>query len=882
VPVSAVRRTGGEDDVTARPPLARSVLLFAVCLVSSLALSQLTQGLLRDSRLYTSVWWPLAGVGVAVLARLPRRERWVASAGLGIGLLPTHLSGSYPVLTALGLVVANIGESVLIAALLRQRFPHGVALDSPTRAVGFTVCATVGVTVGATVFTASHLGLGDGGLISLWTGYFRSHVLGLLLVSPLFLVSSDGRGLGAQLRDRRHNLEWGAQFVAVGLVTTAVFEIDQTVVPTFVCAAPLVWGGLRLGPVRAMGSLMLMAVIATTGSLRGGGPIVQDGAEAQTMAIQIVVGSATVCVLFIVLAAAEKSALLRGSRLREQDLAAAERLSGLGSALWDPGTGETRWSEGMYAQLGLPPEVPPSAETYLEAIHPDDRWVMKTTLARVPDAGAPPTMEYRLQRPDGSERIMVNRSRGELGPDGRVLRLRAIVMDVTETRRAEAALQQAHDELTSVLDAVQDVAIVRVDPRTLLITFFSKGAEMMLGWRSEQVVGVHGPTLYLAATDLERMMAEAGVDDPRMALMATGEQIVRTGQGTQRWRCVRKGGKEFEAQISLTGIIGPDGEVESFVAVIVDLTPVLRAEAELQESEDRFRLSFDLAPTAMAIVALDGDPGRIVRANPALCRFTGGSEEDLIGRLLSDLMTPAHAEAAATDLAELLASGQDAATAERAFHRPDGGELWGRLSTAVVRPGDGRAPYLITMIEDITARMQLTERLRHEASHDPLTGLPNRQVLRCRLEDALTDGAAAGAVAVLYVDLDGFKGVNDGLGHAVGDELLVKVAERISACVRLSDVVARLGGDEFAVLLPRVDDLPTARAIGERIVAELAEPFAIDDVRCRIGASIGIALSTPEDADQGSAMAPVLLNAADEAMYEAKRSGKGRVEVSSR
>ena len=882
MPVSAVRRTGGEDEVTARVPLTRQTLLFAVCFAASFALSQLTLRLLRDPALYTATWWPLAGVGVAVLARLRRREWWVASAGLAAGLFLTSLLDSYPIPAALGLVVANLGETVLIAALLRRRFPHGVVLDSPARAASFTFCSTVGVIVGASIFTINHPRLGVTGPWPLWSGFFTGHVIGLLLVSPLFLVATSARSLTALARDRRPNLEWAVQFVAVGAVAGGVFGIHQSVVPTFVCIVPLVWGGLRLGPLRAMGSLMLMAVIVTIGTLHGRGPLVQDTAGARTLAIQIVLGSATVCVLFIVLAAVEKSALLRLSRLREQDLVVAERISGLGSSLWDPATGETRWSEGMYAQLGLPPEVPPSAERYLAAVHPDDRRVLESVLARMPRAGVLPEMEYRLRQPDGSERIMINRSRLELEPHGRARRLRAIVMDVTAARQAEAALRRAHQDLTGVVDAVKDVAIIGVDPRTLLITFFGKGAELMLGWRSEQVVGIHGPELYLARADLDRIMAEAGVDDLRAALIMTGERLVRDGSGYLRWRCVRQGGAEFEAQISLSGIIGPDGAVESFVAVIVDLTPVLRAEAELQESQDRFRLSFDLAPIAMAIVTLDDEPGRILRANPAMARFAGHLEADLVGRRLADLMPPAHAEASDANLRALRAGDQNSATAERAFHHPDGGELWGQLSAVVVRPADGRAPYLITMIEDITARMQLTERLRHEASHDPLTGLPNRQVLRRRLEDALNDGPAVGPIAVLYVDLDGFKAVNDGLGHAVGDELLVQVADRIAGCVRSSDVVARLGGDEFAVLLPRVGDLATAQAIGERIVAELAVPFAIDDTRCRIGASVGIALSIPEDAEEATEAVPVLLNAADAAMYQAKRAGKGRVRVSPR
>ncbi|HEY0533798.1 MAG TPA: GGDEF domain-containing protein [Actinoplanes sp.] len=167
---------------------------------------------------------------------------------------------------------------------------------------------------------------------------------------------------------------------------------------------------------------------------------------------------------------------------------------------------------------------------------------------------------------------------------------------------------------------------------------------------------------------------------------------------------------------------------------------------------------------------------------------------------------------------------------------------------------------------DVSETRAFQERLAHEAQHDALTGLPNRR----RMQDALDSALRQDTVAVLFVDLDGFKPVNDAHGHEAGDELLRQVAQRLSACVREQDVLARVGGDEFVVLMPGVLGWEDAESMAARIRRAVEQPFLIDGGEVLIGASVGLHVGAPaEDPDE-------VLRAADHAMYTEKKSGRGR------
>jgi diguanylate cyclase (GGDEF)-like protein len=201
--------------------------------------------------------------------------------------------------------------------------------------------------------------------------------------------------------------------------------------------------------------------------------------------------------------------------------------------------------------------------------------------------------------------------------------------------------------------------------------------------------------------------------------------------------------------------------------------------------------------------------------------------------------------------------------------------VWASLSVSLVRDAEGEPLYFVSQIQDVTERKALEEQLHHQAFHDPLTGLPNRALFMDRLEHALTRANRRGTkVAVLFMDLDNFKVINDSLGHKAGDQLLIAVAERLKACLRPEDTAARLGGDEFTILVEDVAGVGDVARIAGRIADILQPPFALGEQEVFATASIGVALNGPAQGQLAD-----LLRHADLAMYRAKRRGKARYEV---
>ncbi len=257
----------------------------------------------------------------------------------------------------------------------------------------------------------------------------------------------------------------------------------------------------------------------------------------------------------------------------------------------------------------------------------------------------------------------------------------------------------------------------------------------------------------------------------------------------------------------------------------------------LHATETRFRAVFEGAAIGIGIADLEGN---ILQVNGALSRMFGLTEQALLGRNVTDWTHPDDAPQTWRLYEELVSGEREHYHVEKAFHRPDGTVLWTNLTVSLLRDADGEPQYQLALMEDTTERRLLNLRLRYEATHDALTGLPNRTFFFERLEKALA-ARPGRRFGLCYLDLDGFKTVNDSLGHAAGDRLLVEVADRLQSCATApGEMVARLGGDEFVALTTGPDTRRTVDELAGRIMNALLAPISIDGRELTVRGSIGI------------------------------------------
>jgi diguanylate cyclase (GGDEF)-like protein/PAS domain S-box-containing protein len=288
---------------------------------------------------------------------------------------------------------------------------------------------------------------------------------------------------------------------------------------------------------------------------------------------------------------------------------------------------------------------------------------------------------------------------------------------------------------------------------------------------------------------------------------------------------------------------------------------------------DRFRSAFDYAAIGMALVSTEG---RWLQVNRSLCQILGYAEDEL---LLTDFLSVTHPDdlpTALSNIGQLLKGKVQASQMEKRYIHKSGHEVWVHWSVSLVRDQYSKSVHLIFQIQDITDRKLAEQQLHHDAFHDALTGLPNRALFMDHLKLAIARSrrAASTRFAVLYLDLDRFKVINDSLGHTIGDQLLVGIADRLKKNLRPGDTVARLGGDEFTVLIEDITDEGESIQVAERVQKELSIPFNLSGREVFTTVSMGIAPSAT-----GYERAEDILRDADTAMYRAKSLGKARYEI---
>jgi len=419
-------------------------------------------------------------------------------------------------------------------------------------------------------------------------------------------------------------------------------------------------------------------------------------------------------------------------------------------------------------------------------------------------------------------------------------------------------LRQSEERFRSLVQNSSD--IITVVDETGMLRYASPAVERLMGYRAEDWTGtsilsmVHPDDVERAAASLAAVAREPGVHPPT---------VIRVLHRDGSWRYIETTANNLLDVPSVGGIVHNSH----------DITERWQAEQAVRQSEERFR---SLVQNASDLITVIDTDTTVIYQSPSIRRMLGYAAERLVGGKLIDLI---HAEDAARVIATIgdVMSKPDAVVRGETRIRHEDGS-WRHIEFSCTDQRRNAAiGGIVLNTHDVTERKLLEEQLRHQALHDPLTKLANRTRFTDRLEHALLRAGRTGhQVAVLFMDLDNFKSVNDSLGHSAGDYLLTEVAERVQTCLRPFDTIARLGGDEFAILLEDVTSIDDATGVTERIFQVLGTPFELEGKELIVRASIGIALGEGGAREAG---AEGLLRDADVAMYVAKSHGKGRCEV---
>ena len=465
------------------------------------------------------------------------------------------------------------------------------------------------------------------------------------------------------------------------------------------------------------------------------------------------------------------------------------------------------------------------------------------------------TTELVGLRKDGSE-FPIEMFLGETHEHGERL-FTGMIRDVTERKRIEDALREARDRFRGIFEnAPIGVAMVTLEGRYLQV---NHSLCSILGYSEEELQALTWQEIThpddLAASKAFARRIVAG-EFPRYHL----EKRFLHADGHTVW-----------ASLSVSLVRDAEGEPLYFVSQIQDVTERKEVERIIVESEERFRSLVQYSSDIITI--LDAD-GTIRYASPAVEKVMGYRSEEQIGTNAFGTVHPDDRDRALDNFAEVLKSPGLHPPLEFRVPHKDGS--WRYLEHIVNNLLDDPAVRgVVINSRDITERKAMQKQLHHQAFHDPLTGLPNRALFMDRLEHALARANRRGSkIAVLFMDLDNFKVINDSLGHKAGDQLLIAVAERLRAPLRPEDTVARLGGDEFTILVEDISSVGDVARIAERLAEKLRPPFALGEQEVFATISTGIALNSPAREQPAD-----LLRHADLAMYRAKHRGKARYEV---
>ncbi len=459
--------------------------------------------------------------------------------------------------------------------------------------------------------------------------------------------------------------------------------------------------------------------------------------------------------------------------------------------------------------------------------------------------------EVHLLKKDAKTRVLASVRSGPIMLNGQLASL-GTIRDITEERRTQQALLAAEQKFRAIFEN----AVIGMYQSTPTGQYLKANQAMadIFGFASPEALMTsvsNISTLYKNPQERARVNSDLERDS-----RVTGREVEMR----------RRDGQSIWVSLSARVVRNPDGTVAYYEGSLQDITARKQMETALQRSEQRYRLLVDHSQVGVFM----NENGYYTYVNHAFAAMLGYTERELTGMSYRDIFPP-----------------EEIAAADERFRRRQRGEPVPNNYESTLLHKDRKTRLIVThsigtidqderrlmigTVRDVTEQKRFEAQLRHNATHDPLTGLPNRTLFIERLAKAMERSRPKGApgYAVLFIDLDSFKVVNDSLGHAAGDELLVQVAQRLKQCLGPWDTLARHGGDEFTILVGQTQELDDAVEVAERVLAELLRPIKLGDNEIYTNASIGVAPGQPDYASTDE-----LLRDADTAMYRAKAAGK--------